>query len=159
MQHQVQRYSFILLSAFLLASCATPKVADEPVGSKIESIQTTKGNGSLPPRFQRSTTTTLSAAELTVKKVVKGYKDDVISNTSIKITQDQFDQIVKKIDGMDLSKLKSKKLRRAPVGGGSQSVTIKTREASYSFSNGSGTMYPDEIADVFPSIDKLFSRK
>ena len=159
MKHQVQRYSFLLLYAFLLASCATAKVVDDPVGSKIESIQMSSGNGSVPPKFQRSGTTTLSAADLTVTKVVKGYKDDVISNTSIKITQDQFDKIVKKLDGTDLSKLKSKDLGRAPVGGGSQSLMIKTREASYRFSNGRGTMYPEVIADISSNIDDLLPRK
>lgn len=157
MMHQVQRYSFLLLSVFLLTACVTTKVADEPVGSTIESIQTTTRSGTVPPKYKRSSVTTLNAADLSVKKVVKDYEGNIVFNKSITITQAQFDGIVEEIKTMDISKLKSRKLPRAPVGGGSDTVSIKTNKASYSFMNGGADVYPAEVARVFAGISKLFS--
>ena len=151
MKQQIRNTSFFVLAAFVLSACAATTVVDEPVSHTVKSVTTSFSNRTLPT--QRSYSTTMSS-DLKVTRIVKDAQDKTLSNTSIQITQAQFDDLVKDID---LSQLKTKppaNSYRLPSGSSRKSVSIETNDGNYQFDN-SGN-YPDAIKRLSTGIDQLF---
>ncbi len=153
MKKQTRNTSFFVLAAFVLSACAATPVVDKPAGHTVKSVQTSSSNRSLP--VQRSYSTTMSS-DLKVTQTIKDGKDKTLSNTSIEITQAQFDNLVKDID-LSLLKTKPPENRRPrPPGSSSKLVSIETNDGNYQFdSNGH---YPDVIKRLYTDIAQLFTR-
>lgn len=155
MKKQIRNTSFFILAAFVLSACAATTVVDKPVEFAVKSVHTSSSNGSLPPKYRKSYSTTMNS-DLKVTKIVKDSQDKTVSNTSIQITQAQFDNLVKEID-LSLLKTKPPASRRPlPPGSSSKSVSIETNDGNYQFYNGGH--YPDAINRLFGNIDQLFTR-
>ena len=155
MKKQIRNTSLSILTMLTLTACAAaPLVVDNPAESKIKSIQTFVGGGSIRPELRKPTTTTLSR-DLKLTKVVKDHKGAILSNTNIKITQAQFDNLVKEIDAVDLAQLRSQpSVMGFPSGARNKMVSIETNKDSYKFSNRNN--YPVVISSLSNRIDKLF---
>lgn len=152
MRKQIRNASLFVLTTFVLSACAATTVVDKPAAHTVKSVQTTKSNGSLPPQYQRSSSTTMSS-DLKVTTIIKDSQGKTLSDTSIQITQEQFDNLVKDID-LPLLKAKPTKSRHPlPPGSPSKSVSIETNDGNYHFDN--SNHYPDAIHRLYSNIDQL----
>ena len=154
MKKQIRNVSLSVLTMLALSACATT-VIDQPSESKITSIRTFISGGTVRPEFRRLSTTTLNS-DLMLTNIVKNHKGATLSSKQFKITQAQFDNIIKDIDAANLSKLKPKPgLRRAPPPSGmrGRTVSIETNTGSHTFSNRGN--YPDVIRNLYKKIEKL----
>ena len=149
MKKQIRNISLSVLTMLALSACAT--TADKTAESKITSIQTFVGGGTVRPEFRRFSTTTLNS-NLMLTNVVKNHLGATLSSKNLKITQAQFDSIVKDIDTANLSQLKAKPtFTRPPSGLRNRVVSIETTKGSYKFSNRDN--YPDVIRSLYGKIN------
>ena len=154
MKSQTKAFILLSLSVFLLSACVSNGVKKEPVVSKIQEISTTRGSGTVAPIYRTSTTMKLGA-DLSLNKVTKDYLGKVKINKTIKITQAQFDELVKDVDGIDLSKLKFKTSPIAKVGGGTSMLTIVKSDGPHRFVQNGKTDFPRVIAELFYKLELM----
>ena len=149
---QIKTLSLLLLSVSLLSACASTEVKEEPVGNKIKSVSASMSNRSIPNNPRASSITKLSS-DLSLNTVVKNYKGKMTVIKNAKVTQAQFDSIVKELEMLDISKLKSSQFRSMP-GGGRRSISVETNAGTYQFFR----KYPPAIARLSRSVQALTAK-
>lgn len=151
MNDHIKTYSAFLLSMFLLTACASKELVDENPSNVVKTILTSENNVSLP---YGNTTTIKLSDDLGLNKIVKGPKGDTVVNKTVKISQSQFDDLIKKIKNIDISTLKP--IDHPPlVGGRSVTLLIVTDKGSYSFHDSYRSDFPRIIAQLYSDIDRL----
>ena len=156
MKNQIRAFVVLLLPVFLLSACVSNGVKKEPIVSKIEEISTTRGSGTVAPKYRTSTTMKLGS-DLSLTKVTKDYMGTITTKKTVKITQSQFDELVKDLDGVDISKLKFKTYPYPKVGGGTSTLTIVKSEGSHGFTQNGSTDFPPVIAVLFHELGSMVS--
>jgi hypothetical protein len=154
MKNQIRAFILLLLPVFLLSACVSNGVQKESAGNKVKEISTYRGNSSLPPKHRTSTTVKLGR-DLSLNEVSKDSNDVTKANKTVKITQAQFDELVKGVEAVDISKLKSKVYARPMVGRGSTSVTVVTGEGTYNFTQDGGQNFPPVIAELYKGLGSM----
>lgn len=137
----------ILISSLLLfTACKTPKVENNKVSNKIESITISIDSSMVNPMSSGS----LSSS--TVFKVGSTLMSK--GGKKIKVTKTQFDDVVEIIREVDLSSLKE--IKHLPLVGSSfKSVTVKTDKATYDFYEDNRRDYPKLIEQLITRIYNL----
>jgi hypothetical protein len=99
--------------------------------------------------YWRSETVTVNR-DLSTKMVIHGeYGDKVLATATGKITQAQFDSLVQALNKADFSHAKSTPLDPMPVGGGNDSVTVRTATAKFEIVGPSYSVFPAGFSEIF----------
>jgi len=143
-----------LISLFLgifLISCNSIVVKEE--GSNIKSVSVVR-SGPPGPWFKASTSLTLSK-DLLLTAVRKNRLGKVEKRVKKQVTQAQFDHVIGNLKTANLSKLKSKMLEHAPLGGSISTILLETDQQTYSYSDGYKTKAPQLVRQLVTRLGKL----
>ena len=152
MKKQTQYLITLLLVSVFLAACNSAVVKKE--SENILSITVESASGSIRPMYRTSRLLQIKN-DLSTYFIVRDYQDKVTKEHKGKITQAQFDDLVKPLKKVNLARIKSFKLPHPRVGGGHSVVTIQTDKGKYSYTNSDRYDYPQVIGELSGKIRKL----
>ena len=136
---------FVLL---LLTACKIPKVENTRVNNQIKTIIIDVDRSMVNPMMPQTSTKLVLNSDLTLL---------LSSGKKVNITKAQFNELIKDIKFVDLSKLKE--IKHPPMVGGSyKSTSITTDKGKYGFSSNNGTDYPPLIAQLNHKIYQFINR-
>jgi hypothetical protein len=141
------RLKTILLITVLFSGCMSPQ-PDRALENNIKSIVISDDSSMVNPMNP------VTKHELTLKSDLTLTFDD----KKINITKAQFNDVIKGIKFVDISKLKE--IKHPPtVGSSYKSVEINTDKKSYRFVNDNGTDYPLVVGQLASKVYKLSTQK
>lgn len=144
--------TFLFISIFLTA-CGSASIKKTEHKSGVISI--TVDHSSSPGPY-RSTRLLVIKNDLSTYFTGKNeISNEITKENNGKITQAQFDDLVKPLEKINLAKLKSSRRPEPLLGGSNSSITIKTDKGEYSFQDGSYNIFPTIISELAGKIRKL----
>ena len=152
MKKQAQYLITLLLVSVFLVACNSAVVKKE--SEKILSITVEYASGSVSPMYRTSRFLQIKN-DLSTNFIVRDYQGKITKEHKGKVTQAQFDDLVKPLEKVNLAKLKSFKLPEPRVGGGRSVVTIQTDRGKYSYTGSDQYDYPKVIDELSGKIRKL----
>ncbi len=152
MKKQIQYLMTLLLASVFLGGCNPAAVKTE--NENILSITVESASGSITPMYRRSRLLQIKN-NLNTYLIVRDYQDKIIKEHKGKITQSQFDDLVKPLEKVNLARIKSFELPQPRVGGGRSVITIQTDKGKYSYTNSDRYDYPKVIDELSGKIRKL----
>ena len=136
-----RKFTIILLTTLLFTACKPPQHENRGISNNIQKIVLSTDSSMVNPMNP------VTNSSLTLNS-------DLTLSSGVKITQAQFNNVIKDIKFIDISKLKE--IKHPPsLGDSYKSVSIQTDKKTYHFSSNNYKDYPSVIAQLSAKIYKL----